>query len=108
MPKINLEDENLISFSFFQNIEESYENIKAGVQAKEVISKEDIQELLVKPVMEYSHYTNFECKFVISMEEFKKCDLALEVKKSHIFKSREKKILTQHEAWSKHFQNKGG
>jgi hypothetical protein len=73
------------------------------VQAKEVISKEDIQELLVKPSMDYSHYTNFMHKFVIRMEEFKKCNLALDVKKSHIFNSREENILTQHEAWSKHF-----
>ena len=42
------------------------------------------------------------------MEEFKKCNLALDVKKAHIFNSREEKILTQHEAWRKHFQKKGG
>ena len=49
--------------------------------------------------MEYSHYTTFVHKFVISMEEFKKCNLALNVKKDHIFNSQEEKILTQHEAW---------
>ena len=76
------------------------------VRAKEVISKEDIQELLVEPWMEYSHYTTFVPKFVISMEEFKKCNVALNVKKAHIFNSREEKILAQHEAWSKHFQKK--
>jgi len=58
--------------------------------------------------MEYSHFTAFLHKFVISMEEFKKCNLALDVKKSHIFNSREENILTQHEAWSKHFQKNGG
>jgi hypothetical protein len=73
-----------------------------------VISKEDIQELLVKTSMEYSHYTAFLHKFVISMEEFKKCNLALNVKKAHILNSREEKILTQNETWSKHFQKKGG
>ena len=107
-PKINLKDEHLVPFAFFQNLEDNYEKIKAEVQAKEVISKEDIQELLVKPSMEYSHYTASVHKFVISMEEFKKCILALDVKKAHIFNSREENILTQHEAWSKHFQKKGG
>jgi hypothetical protein len=68
------------------------------VQAKEVISKEDIQELLVKLSMEYSHYTTSVHKFVISMENFKECNLALDVKKEHIFNSPEERILTQHEA----------
>ena len=70
-PEINLEDEHLVTFAFFQKLEDSYKNIKEEVQAKEVISKEDIKELLVKPSMEYSHYTDFMHKFVISMEEFK-------------------------------------
>ena len=86
-PEINLDDEHLVPFSLFQNIEDGYEKIKAVVRAKEVISKEDIQELLVKPSMEYSHYTDFVQKFVISMEESKKCNLSLDVKKSHIFNS---------------------
>jgi hypothetical protein len=42
-------------------------------------------------------------KFVINMEEYKKCNIALDVKKTHIFNSREENILSQHEAWSKHF-----
>ena len=86
-PDINLEDEHPITFSFFQKLEDSYEKIKVEVQAKDVISKEYIQELLVKPSMEYSHYMVFVQKFVISMEEFKKCNLALDVKKTHIFNS---------------------
>ena len=98
----------MVPFSFFQKLEDSYENIKEKVQAKEVISKEDIQELLVKPSMEYSHYTTFVHKFLISMKELKKYNLALDVKKANIFKSREEKIMTQHETWSKHFQKKGG
>ena len=53
--------------------------------------------------MEYSHVTAFVHKFVISMEEYKKCNIALDVKKSHIFNSWEENILVQHEAWSKHF-----
>ena len=74
---------------------------------KNEFSMEDIQELLVKPSMEYSHYTTFAQKFVISMEEYMKCNIALDVKKAHIFNSREEKILSQHEAWSKHFSKKG-
>ena len=54
--------------------------------------------------MEYSHYTTFVHKFVISIEEFKNCNLALNVKKAHIFNSREENILTQHESWSKYFK----
>ena len=42
------------------------------------------------------------------MEEYKKCNIALDVKKDHIFNSREEKILTQHEAWRKYFHKKGG
>ena len=46
--EINFKDEHSISFSFFQELEDRHEKIKATVQAKEVISKEDIQEVLVK------------------------------------------------------------
>ena len=106
-PEINLEDEHPVPYAFFQKLEDSYEKIKVEVRAKEVISKENIQKLLVKPSMEYSHYTTFVYKFVISMEEYKKCNIALDVKKVHSFNSRDEKILAQHEAWSKHFQKKG-
>ena len=68
---INLEDEHSIPFSFLKNLEDGYEKIKAEVQVKEVISEEDIKELIIKPSMEYSHYTSFVHKFVINMEEFK-------------------------------------
>jgi hypothetical protein len=64
------------------------------VRAKEINSKEDIQELIVRPLMEYSHYTTFLHKFVINMEEYRKCNIALDVKKDHIFNSREEKILS--------------
>ena len=107
-PEINFEDEHPVPFAFFQELEDKYEKIKAKVQAKEVISKEDIQELRIKSSMEYSHYTTFVHNFFISMEEFKQCNLILNVKKTHIFNYREEKILTQHDAWSKYFQKKGG
>ena len=42
-PEINLEDEHLVSFAFFQELKDRCERIKVEVQAKEVISKEDIQ-----------------------------------------------------------------
>ena len=63
------------------------------VREKEVISKEDIQELLVKSSMEYSHYTTFVHEFLIIMEEYKKCNISLDVNKAHIFNSREEKNL---------------
>jgi len=107
-PEINFEDEHPVHFSFLQELKDRYEKIKAEVQEKEVISKEDIQELLIKSSMEYSHYTAFLHKFVISMENFKQCNLAFDVKKAHIFNSQEEKILNQHEAWRKYFQKKGG
>ena len=50
-PKINFEDEHPVPFSFFQKLEDRYEKIKVEVQSKEVISKEYIQELLIKPSM---------------------------------------------------------
>ena len=107
-PDINFEDEHLVSFSIFQELKYIYERIKADVQAKEVISKEDIQELLVKSSMESSHYKTFFHMFVINMERFKECNLALNVKKAHILNSGEVRIITQHEASSKYFQKKGG
>jgi hypothetical protein len=107
-PEINFRDENPIYFAFFQELEDKYEMTKVEVQAKEVISKDDIQEFLIKPSMEFSHYTYFVHKFVVFMEKFKECNLTLDVKKEHIFNSQDQRILTQHDAWRKYFQNKGG
>ena len=90
----------------FEEIEKYFERVKEEVQTKKEFSVEDIQELLVKPSREYSHYIAFVQKFVISMEEYRKCNIALDIKKSHIFNSKEEKILSQYEAWSKHFQRK--
>jgi hypothetical protein len=99
-PEINFKDKYPISFAFFQEPEDKYEMTKVEVQAKEVISKDDIQEFFVKPSMEFSHYTAFVHEFVVDMEKFKEFNLTLNVKK-------EQRILTQCEAWSKYFQNKG-
>ena len=106
-PEINFEEEHPTPYTLFKQIESDFEKVKVEVQAKEEFSKEDIQELLVKPSMEYSHYSAFVHNFVINMEEYRKCNIALDVKKAHIFNSREKNILSQHEAWSKHFRKKG-
>ena len=69
-PEINFEYEHLIPYALFQQLEDSHEKIKEEVRAKQVISKEDVQELLIKPSMEYSHYTTFVHKFLINMEEY--------------------------------------
>ena len=53
--------------------------------------------------MGYSHYLAFLHKFVITMEEYRKFNIALDVKKVYIFNPKEENILSQHEAWSKHF-----
>ena len=53
---INHQYEQLGPFSFFQNLEEEYEYVKAKVQSKELIAKEDIQEFLVNPTRDISMY----------------------------------------------------
>ena len=93
-PKINFEEDHLVPITVFEQIEKDFEKIKEEVQIKEECSIEDIQELLVKPSMEYSHYTTFVQKHAISMEEYKKCNITLDVKKAHIFNSREENILS--------------
>jgi hypothetical protein len=107
-PEIDFRDEHPIPFSLYQNIEDTYEVVKAEVQSKEFISKEDIQEFLVKPSKDFSFYTSFIHKFMIGMENYKECNLTLDIKNVNILNYREKIIFTQHEAWSKHFQSKGG
>jgi hypothetical protein len=96
--EINLEDEHPVLFTLFDQLESDYEKVKAEVQAKEEFSQEDIEELLAKPSMEYSYYSVFVHKFVITMEEYRKCNIALDVKKVHNFNPKEEKILSQHEA----------
>jgi hypothetical protein len=105
-PKINFKEEHLVLITMFEEIEKDFEKLKVEVQAKEEFSIEYIQEILMQPSMEYSHYTTFVQKFVISMEEYRKCNIALDEKKEHIFNSREENIFSQHEAWSKHFRKK--
>ena len=90
----------------FEEIEKDFERVKAEVQAKKEFLVEDIQELLIKPSIEYSHYTSFMQKFVISMEEYQKCNITLNKKKAHIFNLKEENILLQYEASSKHFRKK--
>ena len=89
-PEINFEENHPVPIIVFKEIEIYFERVKAKVQTKKEFSVEDIQELLVKPSMEYSHYTAFVQKFVINMEEYWKCN----IKKSHIFNSKEEKIFS--------------
>jgi hypothetical protein len=53
--EINFEDEHPVPYALFKQFEDNFDKINAEVRAKEIISKEYIQELLVKPSMEYSH-----------------------------------------------------
>ena len=91
-PEINFEKDHPAPITMFKQTEKYFEKVKVEVQVKKEFSMEDIQELLVKPSMEYSHYTTFLQKFVINMEEYRKCNIALDVKKAHIFNSREENI----------------
>ena len=76
------------------------------VLARELISKEDIQELLIRTTKEVSKFNAFVKKLKAEMEAFKECHLTLDIKKEHVFNSREQWIISQHEAWSKHIQVK--
>ena len=104
--KINLHDEQLVPFSFFQKLENEYESIKAKVQAKEIISEEYIQELLIKSTKEVSRFNAFIQKFKADMEAYKEWHLTLDVKKEHIFNLKDQRIISHHESWSKHIKSK--
>jgi hypothetical protein len=62
--------------------------INVDVQSKKFISKEDIQEFLIKPSKEFLLYTAFIHKFMVDMKNFKECNITLDVNKEHIFNSR--------------------
>lgn len=70
-PEINFRDENPIFFTLFQELEDKYEITKEEFQTKEVVFKDDIQELLVKSSNEFSLYTAFVHKFMVNMKNFK-------------------------------------
>ena len=96
------------SIYFFQNLKDKYKAVKAEVLAREVISKEDIQELLIRPAKEVTKFSAFIKNFKAEMEAFKECHLSLDIKKEYVFNAREQRIISQHEAWSKYMQRKGG
>ena len=50
---INLQDEKVVPFPFFKNLEDEYEYVKANFQSKELITKEDIQKFLVNPARDF-------------------------------------------------------
>ena len=102
-PDINLKDEHPVASTLFDQLGSDHEKFKVEVQAKEEFLQEDIQELLVQPSMEYSHYSAFVHKFVITMEEYRKGNISLDVKKVHIFNPKEEKTISQLEAWNRHF-----
>ena len=68
--EINFEENHPVPITVFEEIKKDFEKVKVEVQAKKEFSVEDIQELLVNPSMEYSQYTAFVQKFLISMEEY--------------------------------------
>jgi hypothetical protein len=74
----------------------------------ELISKEDIEEFLVNTSKEFSLYTTFIHKFMIDMENYKECNITLDIKNNTSSNLERKIVFTQYEAWSKHFQSKGG
>ena len=86
-PKINFRYEHPIYFSCFQEVEDKYEMTKVEVHEEEVISKDGIQEFLVKSSKEFSHYTTFVYKFRVCMEKIKECNLTLDVNRERIFNS---------------------
>ena len=107
-PKIDLQQEKPMTFSFFQNLENEYEAIKVEVQVKDMIFMEEIQKFLIQPEKEVTKFNDFIRIFKEEIEDFRECHLKLDIKKEYVFNSREQQINAQHEAWSKHMKNKGG
>ena len=87
-PKVNSKCEQLVPFAFFQKLEDKYEIIKAEVLARKMISKDDIQELLISPTKEVTKFNAFIIKFKAEMEYFKECHLKLDIKKEYVFNVR--------------------
>ena len=106
--EIDLQQEQPMTFSFFQKIENEYEAIKGEVRAKDMISMEEIQKFIIKPVKEVTKFNDFIRIFKEEMEILKECHLQLDIKKECVFNAREQQINAHHESWSKHMKNKGG
>ena len=102
--EVDLQQEKPMTFSFFHKLEKEYEAIKAEVRAKEMISMEEIQKFLIKPVKEVTKCNDFIRVFKEEMEDFKECHLNLDIKKEYIFNAREQQNNAQHEAWRKHMK----
>lgn len=107
-PQINIQSKKPIPFAFFQQLEDEYEAAKVEVLARELISKEDIQELLIRLAKKVSKFNAFVRKFKDEMDSSEECHLTLDIKKEHVFNSREQWTISQHEAWSKHIKSEGG
>ena len=52
-PEINFKENHPIPITVFEEIKKDFERVKEKVQAKKEFSVEDIQDLFVKPSMEY-------------------------------------------------------
>ena len=94
--KINIKCEQPIPFDFFHKLEDKYEAVKVEVLEREVISKYDIQELLIRPAEEVTKLTSFIKKTKEEMEAFKECHLSLDIKKRYVFNARDHMIILQH------------
>ena len=104
--EINIQDEQPIPNSIFEKLENEYEFIKVEVQHKEFISKEDIQELLIKTIKEVSKFNAFIQKFKDEMEAYNQFFLTVDINKEHVFNLREQRIISQHESWRKNIKRK--
>ena len=104
--EINFWDENPIYFSFFQAIKDTYEVVKEKVMWKESISKEYIQEFLVKPSKEFSYIWNLSTSLWLTWRIIKNVILLSISRKntSSTLERKESSLSTKHGAsifWAK-------
>ena len=78
---INLQQEKPMPFYFFEKPENEYEAIKVEVQAKDMISMEEIQKFLMKSVKKVKKFNDFIRIFKEEMDISKECHLKLNIKK---------------------------
>ena len=90
--EIDLQQEKLMTFYFFQKLEKEYETIKVAVWGKDMISMEEIQKFLIKPAKEVTKFNDIIRIFKEEMEIFKECHLNLGIKNEYVFNAREQQI----------------
>ena len=106
--EINLQQEQKMTLTFFQKLENEYEAIKVEVRVKDMISMEEIERFLIKLEKEVTKFNEFIRIFKEEMDIFKECHLKLDIKRGYVLNAREQQINVQHEARRKHMKNKGG